>query len=79
MSFILDALRKAEEARHPTAVSPLGRVRVPRLVPHRVRWPWIVGGALVLAVNAGVLGYLLWPRDAGQTDNRPDAATQSAV
>ncbi len=33
MSFILDALKKADEARHPTASSSLGKIRVPRLTP----------------------------------------------
>ena len=37
MSFILDALKKAEEARHAAGASPLGGIRVPRLAPQRAR------------------------------------------
>jgi hypothetical protein len=77
MSFILDALKKAEEARHPAGASSLGRVRVPRLAPHRARWPWMVGGAVLLALNMSAIAYLLWPRDADMVTSapgdRPDA------
>ena len=62
MSFILDALKKADEARHQTAPSSLGKIRIPRLAPRQARWPWVLGGAVLLALNAGVIAYVLWPR-----------------
>ena len=55
MSFILDALKKAEEARHPAPTTALGRLRVPRLATRRARWPWAVAIAALLVVNAGLI------------------------
>jgi general secretion pathway protein B len=83
MSFILDALKKADEARHPTALSSLGKIRVPRLTPRHARWPWVVGGAALLAVNAGVIAYVVWPKAVSVTaparDSRPATAAVSPV
>ena len=83
MSFILDALKKADEARHPTASSSLGKIRVPRLTPRHARWPWVVGGAALLAVNAGVIAYVVWPKAVSVTaparDSRPATAAGSPV
>ena len=62
MSFILDALKKADEARHPATPSSAGKFRVPRLAPHTPRWPWMLAGIALLAVNAGLIGYIAWPR-----------------
>jgi Type II secretion system protein B len=61
MSFILDALRKADETRHQATPSILGKLRVPKPVSQRAHWPWILGGAVLLAVNAGVIAYVVWP------------------
>lgn len=62
MSFILDALKKADEARHPATPSSPGKFRVPRLTARSARWPWVLSGIVLLAVNGGVIGYLAWPR-----------------
>lgn len=81
MSFILDALKKADEARHPAALSSLGKIRVPRLTPHRARWPWVVSGVALIAVNAGVIAYVVWPKavrvTAASRDPRPATAAVS--
>src|SRR5687767_7955448 len=56
MSYILEALKKAEEER---GASPRA-VPTPRALPPIVsaRWPWIAGGALALAVAGGAVA--LW-------------------
>lgn len=60
MSYILDALKKAEQVRQRAARVPtLATVhRTPAApTPRRPLWPWIAGGLLVL--NTVVLGWLL--------------------
>src|SRR5262247_4226463 len=61
MSYILDALKKADRNRNPVAVPTLGTVhRAPEAARRRPRhWPWIV--AAVIVVNAGVWIWLLRP------------------
>jgi general secretion pathway protein B len=61
MSFILDALKKAERERalsHPSALATV-RVERPRVPPRR--WPWlpVLGGGLVLLL-AGAVAVTLW-------------------
>ena len=60
MSYILDALKKADRDRHPVAVPTLATVhRTPAPSRRRLLWPWIVGAVIV--VNAGVWLWLLRP------------------
>jgi Type II secretion system protein B len=83
MSFILDALKKADEARHPRAPSAGGKFRVPRLTPRAARWPWVLSGIVLLAVNGALIGYLAWPRvvrmagPAGTPASSPPASPPS--
>jgi general secretion pathway protein B len=57
MSYILDALKKAERQRHLTAVPTVATMHRPPVVTRRASWPWIAVAAVLLA-NATVL--LLW-------------------
>src|SRR5262245_58710615 len=60
MSYILDALKKAEQVRQrATRVPTLATVhRAPAAsTPRRPLWPWIAGGLLL--INTVVLGWLL--------------------
>ena len=61
MSYILDALKKADRDRHPVAVPTLATVHRTPAPPSRRRllWPWIAG--VVIVVNVGVLLWLLRP------------------
>lgn len=60
MSFILDALKKADRDRHPVAVPTLATVhRTPERSRRRLLWPWIAGAVIV--VNVGVWLWLLRP------------------
>ncbi|HEY3067719.1 MAG TPA: general secretion pathway protein GspB [Methylomirabilota bacterium] len=61
MSYILDALRKAERDRQTTPVPTIDAVHAPFLVERTIRfWPWLVAGAL--AVNVVVLVAVFRPR-----------------
>lgn len=60
MSYILDALKKADRDRHPAAVPTLATVhRTPAPSRRRLLWPWIAGAVIV--VNLGVWLWLLRP------------------
>lgn len=61
MSYILDALKKADRDRHPVAVPTLATVHRTPAPPSRRRrlWPWIAGAVIV--VNVGVWLWLLRP------------------
>lgn len=57
MSYILDALRKAERERQVATVPTLATVHQPaKAAPHRL-WPWIVGAVVV--ANAAALAWLM--------------------
>ena len=60
MSYILEALKRAEQQRGGPA---RGAAYLPRAVSTdsepRVRWPWIVGGGVSLAAVAVVVAF--WP------------------
>jgi len=61
MSYILDALRKAERDRQATPVPTIDAVHTPILVGRTLRlWPWLVVGAL--AVNVVVVAAVLRSR-----------------
>ncbi|MBI5442727.1 MAG: general secretion pathway protein GspB [Deltaproteobacteria bacterium] len=70
MSFILEALKRAERSRRP---GPRDRMHylLPPLKERRQRfWPWVwVGGALL--ANAVVVGVVLRSRGASETPLRP--------
>ncbi len=61
MSYILDALKKAERkkaerVRPPLPVPALATEPAPRAMPlQALPWRWIVAGAALLVVNAGVI------------------------
>jgi general secretion pathway protein B len=57
MSYILDALKKAERDRPAAKVPTLKTVHQPPAGPARRLWPWF--GAVVVLVNAGVLIWLM--------------------
>jgi len=61
MSFILDALKKADRDRHQAAVPTLTTVHRMPAPPSRRRrlWPWIAGAVMV--ANVGVWLWLLRP------------------
>ena len=61
MSYILDALKKADRDRHPVAVPTLATVHQTPAPPSRRRllWPWIAGAVIV--VNVGVWLWLSRP------------------
>ena len=66
MSYILDALRKAEQKRQLAAKVPtLTTVHRQPVAPRpsmRLRlWPWIAGAVIV--ANAGLATWLLVPRE----------------
>ncbi|KAB7623713.1 general secretion pathway protein GspB [Alkalilimnicola sp. S0819] len=71
MSFILDALKRSEAERHrqqPPAVT--GPVLADPPTPRPRNWaPWL---ALVLLINAVLLGALFWPRGPDETSSAPD-------
>ena len=60
MSYILDALRKSDEARRRGTSPILDRVRAPHEAPRR-RWPWMVAGAVLVAANLAVITWVLRP------------------
>lgn len=68
MSYILDALKKADRDRHPVAVPTLATVHRAPAPPSRRRrlWPWIAGAVIV--VNVGVWLWLL--RSSPSVPNR---------
>jgi len=61
MSYILDALKKADRDRHPVAVPTPATVHRTPAPPSRRRrlWPWIAGAVIV--VNVGVWLWILRP------------------
>jgi hypothetical protein len=70
MSYILDALRKAEQKRQLTAKVPtlatIHRQPVAVRPPIRLRlWPWVAGAVIV--VNAGIVTWLLLPAGTRST------------
>jgi general secretion pathway protein B len=75
MSYILDALKKADRDRQPAAVpTPTTAHRTPAPpLRNRPLWPWIAG---VVIVNMGVLLWLLRPAPS-VPDGAPVSVTQA--
>ena len=72
MSYILDALKKADRQRRPAAVPTLTTVhREPEPAPRRRLWPWML--AAVILVNAGVWIWLF-----RATPSIPEGSANSA-
>jgi general secretion pathway protein B len=70
MSYILDALRKAERDRGLPRVPTLATVHQPAAAPPRRRlWPWIAG--VVVFANAVVLAWLMSGTRAPELSARP--------
>jgi general secretion pathway protein B len=57
MSYILDALKKADRERHLARVPTLGTVHSPAAAPRRRLWPWLVSAVLV--ANAALAAALI--------------------
>lgn len=72
MSYILDALRKAERERELASVPPARLTRPPATSSTRRAWPWIVAG--VILANAGVVAWLVASRPGS-----PVGATQGPL
>jgi general secretion pathway protein B len=75
MSYILDALRKAEHDRDLGRVPGIGSDHEPAVVAIGGRWMWAV--LIVLLVNAALLTFALWPESA--PDTGPVAAREDPV
>jgi general secretion pathway protein B len=74
MSYILEALRKAERERNLGQVPTLEAKTADAAPSPRSVWPWLLAGALV--VNAGVLAlWLLYPREQAAAPVPPPLAT----
>src|SRR5262245_15566379 len=81
MSYILDALKKAEQKRHLSTKAPtLATIHraAPPIAGRRI-WPWVAG--LVILGNAAAITWMLWPtrpattkaQDAGHAPKAPAA------
>lgn len=74
MSYILDALRKAEQERALGQTPDLGTFPKSAAPSRRRLWPW--GWALVIVLNATVLAFLWW---SVREDVRPSTASPVEV
>ncbi len=77
MSFILDALKKAESERHRHVAPVLMDARVAPPRRGLPAWAWVLGA--VLLVNLLLLGWILWrtPTGAGQVSAPMPVAQES--
>ncbi|MGX2038710.1 general secretion pathway protein GspB [Methylocaldum sp. MU1018] len=76
MSYILEALRKSERERQAGQAAPPALVPVDQAPPRRRGSVWPI--ALVIALNAAVLGYL-WFTRWGKSDPPPEVAAESVA
>lgn len=76
MSYILEALRKAERERAGSAVPSTATEHQLPAPPARPRWPWVLGAALVLNVllAAGLIAILRQPGPPAAPRDVPGAA-----
>lgn len=77
MSYILDALKKAERERHLTKIPTLETVHPKSWVPRRGPWLWIA--AAVLLVNVALLIWLLRPERAPDRPAEAPAARAASA
>ncbi|MBI2218384.1 MAG: general secretion pathway protein GspB [Candidatus Rokubacteria bacterium] len=78
MSYILDALKKAERDRRLRRVPSLGTIHTPAERKRRHLWPWIGGGAV--AVNVVALALLFGvTREVGPPAGAPQASAPRVV
>lgn len=77
MSYILDALKKAEKQREIGQVPGIDSVHDVGGRGPRQRWPWVL--AAILALNAVIIGALFWPDRQGVEDRRRSADSAPGV
>ena len=82
MSYILDALKRAERDRHAARVPTLATVHA-SAHPPRPRWPWVAGGVLLVNVVAIVVlllraGPIAGPTNTIESPGPPTAASRPA-
>jgi general secretion pathway protein B len=75
MSYILEALRKSEAERRQGQTPDLGQSVQMVYKPRRKPLPLAFWLALVLVLNAGVLGYVLWPEIRARFTTAPAQQT----
>lgn len=73
MSYILDALKKAEHERAIGQVPGIGSAHEPALSHAPRRWLWVL--LVVLVLNVLLLAVLLWPDRGRSPDSQPVAET----
>ncbi|HKW94839.1 MAG TPA: general secretion pathway protein GspB [Methylomirabilota bacterium] len=78
MSYILDALKRAERDRHAARVPTLATVHA-SAHPTRPRWPWLGGGVLLVNVIAIVVLLLRAGPVAGPTNTIESPAPPAAA
>jgi len=71
MSYILDALKKAEHEREIGQVPGIGSAHETAFVAGAGRWVWIL--LVVLLVNAALLAFTLWPESGSRSRPVPVA------
>ena len=79
MSYILDALKKAERDRRRPRVPTLATIHVVAAKPRWPIWWWVVAGVLV--VNVGVVAVTLYSRQTAAVDasaSKPSRAEEPA-
>ncbi len=77
MSYILDALKRAERERHLARVPTLATVHASKPDRRRRVWPWVVAGALL--ANAAVLIVLFRLPPPGGTSSAKESGSRSAA
>ncbi len=77
MSYILDALKKAEHQRDIGRVPGIGSEHESLRRPGPPRWPWVL--ALVLSANAALLLILFWPGSPSSTAPSREVAENSTT
>jgi general secretion pathway protein B len=73
MSYILEALRKAEKQREIGQVPDIGSTHETPTHSRPQRWPWAL--AVILILNAVIIGALFWPAE----EPEPPAVKTSAA
>lgn len=78
MSYILDAIKKADQKRKLGEVPGLSTTHEAPIVEPR-RFGWLYGVAAILFINAGGLAWWLWVKAPGQEPVVPVPSTPVAV